>query len=203
MIIYPLICRKLWLRKIPGNLTDSNRAAAEKSKSKVVRLLVNICVTFAVYWFPVYVNHYFWYVRPYLPSTLPVEVQLVLSWLAHANSAITPCLYILLSSKCRKELFATIACCPCLRHYRSNVSQMSSKNDCNQNTTTVSMWRLMSMDRSSAYTLPLSPTETEKGHTNLSLSWLSVKDDRSAPNSPKGTSQNNTAVTDDNKDEAM
>ena len=203
IIIYALICRKFWLRKIPGNLTDSNRAAAEKSKRKVVRLLVIICVTFAVCWFPVYVNHYFWYVRPDLPNTLPVEVQLVFSWLAHANSAINPCLYILLNSKFRKELFATIACCSCMRHYQSNVSRMSSKSDCNQNTTTVSMWRLMSMGRSSAYTLPRSPTETEKGHTNLSLSWVSVKDDRSPPNSPKETNQNNTAVTTDNKDEAM
>ena len=75
IIVYFLICRKLWLRKIPGNVTDTNRAAAEKSKRKVVRLLVIICVVFALCWFPVYVNHYFCCVRPDQAHTLPTEVQ--------------------------------------------------------------------------------------------------------------------------------
>ena len=195
IIVYFLICRKLWLRKIPGNVTDTNRAAAEKSKRKVVRLLVIICVVFALCWFPVYVNHYFWYVRPDQAHMLPTEVQFVFNWLAHANSAINPCLYILLNGKFRKELFALLACCPCLRHYRNKLSRMSTKtNDCNQNNTTVSVWRLMSMGRSSAYTLPSSPTEKKDGHTNLSLSLMSVKDDRSPPNSPK-MAQDDTAIT--------
>ena len=111
MIIYALICRKLWLRKIPGNVTENNRAAADKYKRKVVRLLVIICVTFAVCWFPVYVNHYFWYVRPDLRVTLPVEAELIFTWLAHANSAINPCLYILMNDAFRKQFFATLACC--------------------------------------------------------------------------------------------
>ena len=54
-IIYFLICRKLWGRKIPGNARDDNCAAAEKTKRKVVRLLVVIVVVFALCWFPVYV----------------------------------------------------------------------------------------------------------------------------------------------------
>ena len=112
-VIYFLICRKLWLRKIPGNVTTTNRAAAEKSKRKVVRLLVVIVLVFAICWFPNYVDHYIWFVRPELSNSLPVEVQLCFLWLAHANSAINPCLYILLNSKFRKELFATITCRPC------------------------------------------------------------------------------------------
>ena len=111
--IYILICRTLLLRKIPGNVTDSNRAAAEKSKRKVVRLLVIICVVFALCWFPTYVNHFFWYVRHDLGHLLPMEVQLVFSWIAHANSAINPCLYILLNRSFRNELFSIFAdLCP-------------------------------------------------------------------------------------------
>ena len=204
IFVYFLICRKLWLRKIPGNITDSNRAAAEKSKRKVVRLLVVICVVFALCWFPVYVNHYFWYVRPDQAHRLPVEVQFVFSWLAHANSALNPCLYILLNEKFRKELFAILTCCPCLRRYRrrSSTTSMSIKNDSNGNSTTV--WRLMSFGRSSAYTLPRSRNDKENGHTNLSLSWMSIKDDRSPPNSAIETSLNNSAVTkEDNKDDAI
>ena len=40
------ICRKLWLRKIPGNLASSNQAVMEMSKRKVVRLLAIIGVVF-------------------------------------------------------------------------------------------------------------------------------------------------------------
>ena len=111
-VIYFLICRKLWLRKIPGNVTTTNRAAAEKSKRKVVRLLVVIVLVFAICWFPNYVDHYIWFVRPDLRYSIPEEAQLMFLWLAHANSAINPCLYILLNSKFRKELFATIVCRP-------------------------------------------------------------------------------------------
>ena len=117
-IIYVLICRKLWLRVIPGNATNSNRVAAEKSKRKVVRLLVIIVVIFALCWFPMYVDHYFWFVRPDLVDKLPVEVASFFAWLAHANSAINPCIYILMSDKFRRELASTLAgCCLSLRRF--------------------------------------------------------------------------------------
>ena len=119
IIIYFLICRKMWLRIIPGNATNSNLAAVEKSKRKVVRLLVIIVVVFALCWFPIYVNHYFWYVRPDLADKLPLEVQFFFTWLGHANSAINPCIYILMSGKFRRELASTLAgCCPCLRRFK-------------------------------------------------------------------------------------
>ena len=111
-VLYLLICRKLWLRKIPGNLSSSNRAIMEMSKRKVVRLLAIIVVVFALCWFPTYVNHYFWFVRrPKQGQQLPLGVQFVFLWLAHANSAINPCLYIMLSDNFRRELISTLACC--------------------------------------------------------------------------------------------
>ena len=109
---YVLICRKLWLRQIPGNVSDSNLAMAERSKRRVVRLLMTVCVVFALCWFPIYVNHYFWYVRPDQNHLLPRKVMFVFSWLAHANSAINPCLYVLLNSEFRRKIFATLVCHP-------------------------------------------------------------------------------------------
>ena len=109
-INYSLICRKLWLRQMPGNVSDSNRANAQKSKRKVVRLLATVCVVFGLCWFPIYVNHYFWYVRPDQIHLLPIEVIIVFAWIAHANSAINPCLYVLLNSEFRRKIFATLVC---------------------------------------------------------------------------------------------
>jgi len=121
IVTYFLICRKMWLRIIPGNATERNLAAAEKSKRKVVRLLVIIVVVFALCWFPSYVNHYYYFLRRdlYGKGVLPLEVEFFNFWLAHANSAINPCIYILMSDKFRRELASTLAgWCPCLR--RSN-----------------------------------------------------------------------------------
>ena len=112
IVVYTVICRKLWLRKIPGNVTTANLAAAQKSKRKVVRLLVVIVLVFAICWFPSYINQYIWFVRPELSNSLPTEVQLCFLWLGHANSAINPCLYILLNSKFREELVTIITWCP-------------------------------------------------------------------------------------------
>ena len=114
-IVYFSICRKLWRRIIPGNRTVKNRVVAEMSKRKVVRRLVILVVVFALCWFPTYVNHYFWFVRPEHMHKVSLEIYYILYWLAHANSAINPCLYVILSGSFRRELASTLGCCLCLR----------------------------------------------------------------------------------------
>ena len=192
IIIYSLICRKLWLRKIPGNVTDTNLAAAEKSKRKVVRLLVITCVVFAVCWFPVYVNHYFWYVRHDQLQKLPLKVQLLFNWLAHANSALNPCLYILLNEKFRKAFFATL----------NNFWQFgSSKNNCSDTKSNILRFVTATSRKTNAYPLPQSPAKGKCGQTNLALSLMSIKDARSPPNNLTETSLNNN--TKETKDKAL
>ena len=114
-VLYVLICRKLWPRKIPENVSGKSRAVVEMSKRKVVRLLIVIIVVFALCWFPTYVNHYFLIIRPEQGHKLPAEVQYTFFWLAHANSAINPCLYILLNYNFRKRLVSTLVRCLCPR----------------------------------------------------------------------------------------
>ena len=193
IIIYSLICRKLWLRKIPGNVTDTNLAAAEKSKRKVVRLLVVICVVFAVCWFPVYVNHYLWFVRPDQSHKLPVSVQMLFNWIAHANSALNPCLYILLNEKFRQKFQATL----------HNLLQFgSSKNNCSDTKSNNKRFLTVATPRKTdAYTLPQSPTKAKSGQTNLSLSLMSVRENRSPPNGRTKTSLNNN--TKETKDDVV
>lgn len=108
IIIYTLICRIMIQRTIPGNSSDSNRVVVDRSRRKVVRLLIIICVVFALCWFPTYVNHFFWFVRPDLGHKLPFGVSFLFAWIAHANSAINPCLYILFNNSFRHALFALL-----------------------------------------------------------------------------------------------
>ena len=185
-----LICRKLWLRKIPGNGTDTNLAAEKRLKRKVTRLLVITCVVFAVCWFPVYVNHYFWYIRPDQSHKLPSKVQLLFYWLAHANSALNPCLYILLNKKFRKAFFATL----------NNFWQFgSSKNNCSDTKSNILRFVTVASRRTNTYALPQSPTRGKSGQANLALSLMSIKDALSPPNNLTETSlNNNTKETKDN-----
>ena len=126
--IYILICRKLTRRQIPGNVTQGLRAMADNSKRKVVRLLVIICVVFAVCWFPTYVNHYFVYVlQPGQGPKLPFSVQLVFTWIAHLNSAINPFLYILLNKKFRVALFSVLPVPPCLSSWPIGTSAVTAQ----------------------------------------------------------------------------
>lgn len=115
LLLYLLIGRKLWLRKIPGNASSSSRTAADKSKHKIVRLLVIIVVVFALCWFPTYVIHYFWFIRPEYGHRLSIGVQFFFLWLAHANSAINPCLYIMFNDHFRRMLVSMLSSCLCLR----------------------------------------------------------------------------------------
>ena len=183
LFIYFLICRKLWLGKIPGNITDSKLAAEKRLKRKVTRLLVITCGVFAVCWFPVYVNHYFWYVRPDQNHKFPIRVQMIFNWIAHANSALNPCLYILLNEKFRRKFQATL----------HNLLQFgSSKNNCSDTKSNNKRFLTVATQRKTdAYTLPQSPTKAKSGQTNLSLSLMSVRDNRSPPNGRAKTSLNN------------
>ena len=190
IIIYSLICRKFWLRKIPGNVTDIKLAAEKRLKRKVTRLLVITCVVFAVCWFPVYVNHYFWFVRPDQSHKLPLKVQLLFNWLAHANSALNPCLYILLNEKFRKAFFATL----------NNFWQFgSSKNNCSDTKSNILRFVTAAARKTNAYALPQSPTRGKSGQANLALSLVSIKDARSPPNNlTEASLNNNTKETKDN-----
>ena len=193
LFIYFLISRKLWLRKIPGNVTDRKIAAEKRLKRKVTRLLVITCVVFAVCWFPVYVNHYFTYVRRDQLQKLPLKVQLLFNWIAHANSALNPCLYILLNEKFRQKFQATL---------HNLLQSCSSKNNCSDTKSNNKRFvTVAAPHKTNAYTLPQSPTKAKCGQTNLSLSLMSVRENRSPPNGRTRTSLNNN--TKETKDDVV
>ena len=93
--------RKLWFNQAPGNhLIEEQQRRQLVTRRKVVRMLVIIVVVFAICWLPAQAIHLSWAATAYRDNP-PIIVINLGFWVAHANSAINPWLYIALSTKIR------------------------------------------------------------------------------------------------------
>ena len=99
--LYAKAARKLWFNQAPGNhLIEQQQRRQLVTRRKVVRMLVIIVVVFAICWLPAQVLHLFWVATTFRENP-PAIVMYLGFWVAHANSAINPWLYIALSTKIR------------------------------------------------------------------------------------------------------
>ena len=99
--LYAKAARKLWFNQAPGNhLIEEQQRRQLVTRRKVVRMLVIIVVVFAICWLPAQAIHLFWVATTFRENP-PAIVMYLGFWLAHANSAINPWLYIALSTKIR------------------------------------------------------------------------------------------------------
>ena len=99
--LYAKAARMLWFNQAAGNqLIEEQQRRQLVTRRKVVRMLVIIVVVFAICWLPAQAIHLFW-VATAFRENLPAIVMYLGFWVAHANSAINPWLYIALSTKIR------------------------------------------------------------------------------------------------------
>lgn len=110
-VLYILIGRHLWLHEIPGNITATNKRKAAASKRKVLRMLIVVVVVFTLCWLPSHVMHTLIYFTPQVSLSLPPYVETAFFFLSHANSAINPCLFLVLNSRFNKEFKNIMRCC--------------------------------------------------------------------------------------------
>lgn len=111
-VLYTLICYKLYHRKVPGlSRAEAYRQGVEKLKRKVVKVLIMIVVVFALCWFPAHAMHYYITFQSEFYARMPAYLLPLLLWISHTNSAIEPCLYILLSQNFRREFRKVISHC--------------------------------------------------------------------------------------------
>ncbi|CAH3043666.1 unnamed protein product, partial [Porites lobata] len=117
-----IITRKLKDQKIPFcAFHHTTREANFKKRNRyIMRLLLAIVILFAVCWLPVHLLHFliFFYEEIYL--ALPQSVPLFLFWVSHANSALDPCVVILLNGSFRKTLMDLIRSLSCRLRFKSN-----------------------------------------------------------------------------------
>ena len=99
--LYAKAARMLWFNQAPGNhVIEEQQRRQLVTRRKVVRMLVIIVVVFAICWLPAQAIHLLWAATAFGDNP-PAIVMYLGFWVAHANSAINPWLYIALSTKIR------------------------------------------------------------------------------------------------------
>ena len=97
IVLYSIICYRLWRRNIPGEVSSNQRALAIRTARKVTVLMISIVIVFFVSWAPVFVLvlsevidvHFMSIIMQY-PS-----LSAIMYWLVINNSACNPCLYFI------------------------------------------------------------------------------------------------------------
>ncbi|XP_052133022.1 neuropeptide SIFamide receptor-like [Frankliniella occidentalis] len=125
-LCYVLIWIKVWRRSIPSDSKDAQmERMQQKSKVKVVKMLVVVVILFVLSWLPLYII----FARVKLggaPSPWEEEVVAmatpVAQWLGASNSCINPILYAFFNNKFRRGFQAILQsrrCCGRLRYYET------------------------------------------------------------------------------------
>lgn len=115
-VLYSFVIHKLWVRKVPGNQTAENERRSQKSKKKVLKMLLAVVILFALCWLPVYVTQFIWFFgQKDFPCGPPGTLVFMGYFLGHANSAINPAIYAIFNSNFRKG-FRDVLLCRCRRN---------------------------------------------------------------------------------------
>ena len=102
VVLYPIICWRLWSRKIPGEGASQNRRQAEamETAKKVTRMLIVLLVVFILCWIP-----YFTIVILKGFHQLLTGASLSAAvFISRAYSAINPYIFISFNETCRQKL---------------------------------------------------------------------------------------------------
>lgn len=125
-LCYFLIWMKVWRRSIPGDTKDAQMdRMQQKSKVKVVKMLVAVVILFVLSWLPLYVIFARIKFGPPMTSEEEEIFQIatpIAQWLGSSNSCINPVLYAFFNKKYRRGFAAIVksrTCCGRLRYYES------------------------------------------------------------------------------------
>ena len=102
-VLYSLIAYFLWRHKPPGHVNQQAYAKQAKKRRDVIKMLITAVTVFAICWLPVHVTHIMmaFFVDAYV--SIPDFFKWLFIWLAHANAAIHPWLFIAFSENLRVE----------------------------------------------------------------------------------------------------
>ncbi|XP_063243262.1 neuropeptide SIFamide receptor-like [Bacillus rossius redtenbacheri] len=132
-LCYVLIWIKVWRRDIPTDTKDAQmERMQQKSKVKVVKMLVAVVILFVLSWLPLYAI----FARIKLggrtsrwEEDMLQVVTPIAQWLGSSNSCINPILYAFFNKKYRRGFVAILKsrrCCGRLRYYESVMMSSSA-----------------------------------------------------------------------------
>ena len=102
LVMYTVVCLKLWSREVPGDGSNQNvqQAEAVKTARKVTLMMIAIGVLYMVCWFPLFAVG----ISQLLLSNFRVNGSFLLFiiWLTVAYSALNPYVYLMFSQNFRK-----------------------------------------------------------------------------------------------------
>ena len=111
-VLYSFVIHNLWVRKVPGIQMPENQLRAERSKKKVLKMLLAVVVIFALCWLPVYITQFIaFFGQKRFPCGPPGTLAFMGYFLCHANSAINPAMYAIFNSNFRKGFRDALLCC--------------------------------------------------------------------------------------------
>ena len=133
-VCYVLIWFKVWNRNIPTDTKDAQmERIQQRSKIKVVKMLIAVVILFVVSWLPLYVIFarikFGGDIDVWEEEILPIATPIA-QWLGSSNSCINPILYAFFNKKFRKGFVAIIKSRSCWGrlNYYENVAIMSSSS---------------------------------------------------------------------------
>lgn len=107
-IMYTIICKKLWKRKIPGEQNQSNYKALTESRKKVVKMLIVVLIAFIICWLPIQIISFMW---EYAGIVMPRVANFISGFLIRTHAAMSPCIYALFSGNYRAGFKKALCYC--------------------------------------------------------------------------------------------
>ena len=107
-VLYSLIARFLWTRKPPGNVNQKAVIKQTRKRRAVIKMMITVVTVFALCWLPVQISHIMSLFYSDAYDAIPTILKWLLYWLAHANAAIHPWLFIVCSENLRLETIGVL-----------------------------------------------------------------------------------------------
>ena len=104
-VVYGLAGIHLWSRQLPGHKNLVSNKKAQSSNRRATAMLITVVIVFALSWLPFQALVILRNFNTPMYWSLPIELRLVTPWLAFANSAINPILYVIFSENYRNEFY--------------------------------------------------------------------------------------------------
>ena len=107
-ILYSRISWFLWLRRTPGTQLEANQRKAEKSKKKVVKMLITVVFAFICCWLPLQVVTF---VVFYVSAAVSPGLYFLCETLMRINACLNPLIYAVFSENYREAFKDVVLSC--------------------------------------------------------------------------------------------